>query len=103
MRRALLIRPEAEADLQQAYQWYEQQRAGLGDDFLARVDAALTDIRRQPQRFPTIQPEVRRALVKRFPYAIFFVVSVTAISILAVFHCRRDHQAWLRRRSRQRK
>jgi plasmid stabilization system protein ParE len=73
MKYALRIRPNAEEDLRQAYAWYEEQRVGLGDDFLLCYEAALDAIIENPTRFPIIQHKIRRTLIRRFPYAIYYV------------------------------
>lgn len=66
MSRRLIIRPEAEADLREAYAWYEEQRPGLGDEFLRAVDDCLAAIRRYPMMHPLVHREARRALARRF-------------------------------------
>ena len=75
----------------QAAQWYEQQRAGLGIEFLAAVDEAIQQIGRSPERFPRLEtlPEegfVRRHVLNRFPYAIVYEATTTEIRIIAVAH-----------------
>lgn len=90
----LLLRPAAEEDIRQAYRWYEEQRAGLGDDFLLCVEATLATIKENPQLFPAIHKQARRALVRRFPYAIFYVLRDEMISVLGVFHGSRNPQRW---------
>jgi hypothetical protein len=67
----LIIAIEAHGDLEEAYAWYERQRVGLGEDFLQRVDACLEAIRRQPEMHAKVYQDYRRALVRRFPYAVF--------------------------------
>ncbi|MEW6357062.1 MAG: type II toxin-antitoxin system RelE/ParE family toxin [Planctomycetota bacterium] len=97
---SLVIRPEAEEDLRQAYHWYEEQREGLGEDFLLCVEAALTAIQESPLRYPAIHRDMRRILVRRFPYGVFYCVRRHEVSVLAVFHCRRHPRGWQRRRGR---
>jgi hypothetical protein len=67
----LIVAPEVERDIAQAYDWYEVQRVGLGDDFLSRVDACIQGIVRNPELHKTIHEQYRRGLVRRFPYAVF--------------------------------
>ena len=68
MKKPLIVRPEAEVDLAEAYQWYEQQVHGLGAQFLLCVDAVMASIERNPQLFPVVHKGViRRALTRRFP------------------------------------
>ena len=97
MKSRVVIRPEAEADLADAFAWYEERRAGLGERFLLCVEAALAAIERYPASFPTVHQQVRRALLRRFPYGIFYTIEPNAIVVLAVFHCGRDPRRWRER------
>src|SRR5580692_3383136 len=90
----LVVAPEAELDVTEAYVWYESRRAGLGEEFLSAVDASMERIRRQPTIYPRVHEEYRRALVRRFPYAIFFEYAETAVTVYAVFHTSRDPEKW---------
>lgn len=93
----LIIRPEAEEDLSESYRWYERQRPGLGDDFLLRVEAALDSISYDPEIFATIHKDVRRKLIRRFPYGIFYVIGQNKISVLAIVHTKRHPKHWKNR------
>lgn len=97
MKKALIIRPEAESDLAEAYAWYEERVPGLGSDFLLRVDAALSSIKRSPGMYPFVHKNVRRCLIRRFPYGIFYVFESNQIVVLAVLHAKRDPRAWQER------
>jgi plasmid stabilization system protein ParE len=99
----LVLRPEAEADIAEAYEWYESRSPGLGTRFLDAVASTLTSVRDAPDRFPVLHDEpsvaVRRALVAVFPYGVFYVwdARTAAISIIACMHARRDPRRWLTR------
>lgn len=92
MTRALIIRPEAEADLAEAAAWYA--RVGHEPRFEQRISDALTRIATGPLQFPVIYDDVRRALVRRYPYAIFFVTETDRVVVLAILHQRRDPARW---------
>jgi hypothetical protein len=62
------IRPRAETDLRQARNWYENKRAGLGDEFLAEIGITLELLARNPERHPDYYRGFRRVLTRRFPY-----------------------------------
>jgi plasmid stabilization system protein ParE len=94
MRYRLIIRPEAEAELQDAADWYERRVSGLNEKFLAAVDVAVTSIIDNPLQYPVIYKDSRRALVRGFPYQIFFVLAEDVIGIVAVFHGARDPNRW---------
>ena len=90
----LIVRPEAEAEMADAFDWYENRAPGLGNDFLLCVDAVLNAILRNPASFPRVHRIVRRALTRRFPYEIFFVEDDERIVIVSVFHARRNPKRW---------
>ena len=94
----LVLRPQAEAELLDARDWYEDQRPGLGGDFAAEIDRTLSGILQEPLAYPRVQAEVRRALVGRFPYAIYFRATPNEIVVLAVIHGRRHPRRWQSRR-----
>ncbi len=94
MSKTLLVRPEAEEDLGQAYRWYESQRKGLGDDFLLCVESGLARITRNPERYRKMHGNIRRILIDRFPFGIFFIEDEHHLAVLAVLHARRNPKAW---------
>ena len=93
----LVIAPEAQLDIAEAYAWYEGSKVGLGEEFLGSIDACIEQIRRQPDLFPFIHEGYRRALIRRFPYAVFYENMQRAITVYAVFHTARDPEKWRRR------
>ena len=90
----LSIRKEAEADIAEAYQYYESCREGLGVDFMLCIDESLSRIQRNPKQFRSVLDRIRRALVKKFLYVIYYTLSETEIIILAVTHARRNPKHW---------
>lgn len=94
MKHTLILRQEAERDLFEAYRWYNEKVPGLGSDFLAIVERALESINENPARFPVVYRNVRRALMRRFPYGIFFMVEGDLIIVLGVMHTARDPGKW---------
>jgi len=91
------VRPAALDELERAWIWYEEQRLGLGDEFCACVDAALAAAARDPLVYPRVEGELRRVLVRRFPYAVVYLVEPDRIEVIAVFHGARDPREWRRR------
>lgn len=73
-----------------AIDWYDTQQAQLGDDFLVEVRRTIIAISERPESFPMVFGDARRALVRRFPYAVFFVTQGDLISVIAVLHARQD-------------
>jgi toxin ParE1/3/4 len=94
--RDLAVRPEAEAELLAAAQWYEDRRVGLGLEFLLVVDQGLERIRSEPLGFPPWRNDrsYRKCVLPRFPYVIFFSVSDAIIDLLAFAHAKRRPGYW---------
>src|SRR3954469_19385259 len=90
----VILRPEAMQDLQDARDWYEQQRAGLGATFATRAATALDGIEQFPESHGVIWQDVRAAPVRRHPYVIYYRVLADRVEVLAVLHARRDPSAW---------
>ena len=97
MTRTLTIRREAEADITAARQYYEQCRAGLGDDFLLCVEETLERVTKFPSSHKAVRGNIRRALIHRFPYGVFYLVSRRWIVVIAVLHARQSETHWQRR------
>ena len=95
----LIVAPEAAQDIDDAYDWYECQRAGLGEDFLGCVDAGIEAICRTPEMHPKVYEGYRRGLVRRFPYAIFYEYAGDAVTVYCVGHTARDPAKWRQRLS----
>jgi plasmid stabilization system protein ParE len=93
----LVIAPEAEQDLAEAYGWYVRQRVGLGEDLLSCVDACIRAICRTPEMHATVHESYRRGLVRRFPYAVFYEYANDTVTVYCVFHTSRDPEKWRQR------
>ena len=93
----IVVRAEAEAELREAYAWYEERRPGLGDEFLRAVDVCMVSIQRAPKSHPVIHRGMRRALLRRFPYGVFYFIGGDAIFVIAVFHLSRCAERWMER------
>lgn len=78
----------------EAHDWYEAQSLGLGEEFLAAVDLQLKRLEQAPLLYPEIIPGVRRALLPRFPYGVFYTVRKDLVHILAVIHHARNPRRW---------
>jgi plasmid stabilization system protein ParE len=90
----LTIRPEAEGELAEAFDWYEGRVPGLGEDFLEALNTVVDSILNNPLQYPVVYRSVRRALLRRFPYQVLFIVEVDAVGVIAVFHGARDPRRW---------
>jgi len=91
---------EAENDVVSHYAWYEDREPGLGEDFLRCVEACVLAIQRNPRLYPVVLDDFRRALVRRFPFEIFYELAEQAIVIYSVFHSSQYPQKWHNRLDR---
>ena len=97
MTRRILFRPEAQAELTEAVEWYETRGSGLGAEFLRALDATIANISRHPAANVVIFGGVRRALLRRFPYSVIYALSDDEILIVACIHGKRDPDRWKQR------
>lgn len=88
---------EAEADINEAFAWYERKGQGLCDEFVRCLDACVAKIERNPLLYPVEHRKMRRALVRRFPYEVLYEIEEDEIVVYAVYHCARDPKGWKRR------
>jgi len=93
----IIFTPEAEEDVVQSYGWYEEREPGLGEDFLRSVEACLDMVRRHPQLYPVAVDTFRRALVRRFPFEVFYEFTEDTLTVYSVFACAKDPQKWRKR------
>lgn len=97
MNRELIIRSDAEAEMIAAFDWYEARAPELGSEFLLAMDAVVQSVLCNPSQYPIVHKSVRRGLLRRFPYEVFFVVEEKRIIVLAVFHAKRNPERWKER------
>ena len=96
--RRLHVSSEAELEIFEAALRYEREREGLGFRFEAQVDTVFTRLLDTPFQFPIIEDDVRRALIRDFPYGVFFIADADLITVIAALHLRRHPDTWKRRR-----
>ena len=77
-----------------AFRWYEDHRSGLGSQFLAAGDSAVSRIVSNPEVYPVVRVRVRRAVIRRFPYLLFYVIEREEVIVLACMHASRDPEKW---------
>jgi plasmid stabilization system protein ParE len=90
----VILRPEARAEFDEAYDWYEGQRAGLGEAFAEQVQRVFDRIAAMPRLHAAVFGDVRKAVVARFPYCAFYREEPSCVRVLAVFHTSRDPRIW---------
>ncbi len=87
----------AEKEIDEAELWYESQLPGLGEAFYDEVDEKIRQIADSPLQYPVLRRDIRRAVVKRFPFSILFRVKDDAIFVVGCFHAKRNPTRWRRR------
>jgi plasmid stabilization system protein ParE len=99
MKRRLIVRAQAEADITDAAVWYEKQSVGLGVEFTAEIGAAIQRAFERPLAHVRLRksPQVHRILARRFPYRIFYIVRTNAVVVFAVIHAARHDHQWRKR------
>ncbi|MCU7892282.1 MAG: type II toxin-antitoxin system RelE/ParE family toxin [Candidatus Thiodiazotropha sp. (ex Ustalcina ferruginea)] len=90
----LIIRKEAENEIKEAFNWYTARDRNLGRSFLNELERSFILIQENPEAYSPIYRSIRRALCRRFPYAVYFVREDTGLVVLAVLHQRRQPLFW---------
>lgn len=93
----IIVQPEAEAEITEAFRWYEDKNEGLGSEFMRALDASLSSIQRNPTAYAAVHKQMRRAVLRRFPYSVIYLFDTGRIVVLACFHASRDPQQWRER------
>ena len=93
-----ILRPAAAADVEDAWRWYEARREGLGDEFLEVVRATIETIGAHPESAPVVHRDIRRQLLRRFPYGLFYGLIREQVVVVACFNAKGSSEA---RRSRR--
>ena len=94
----LISEPPADLDVEAAFEWYESERSGLGLEFLDELRTAYDCIVVGPLKYQELRGGIRRALLRRFPYAVYFVIEGDVVVVVAVLHASRDPAEWQRLR-----
>lgn len=86
--------PEADAELTEARRWYSHNRQDLDLEFMQCIDDVLARVVSNPHIFPVVYRNLRRAVVRRFPFAVFYEIAANEIQVVSVFHSRRSPNVW---------
>jgi plasmid stabilization system protein ParE len=94
---AVIFTQAARAELIDAQDWYEREAPGLGRRFRVAIDATVERMSANPLQFPVVFKNARRALLRRFPYMLFFTIDGPTLIVIACFHASRDPKRWQQR------
>ncbi|MEI7867476.1 MAG: type II toxin-antitoxin system RelE/ParE family toxin [Candidatus Methylumidiphilus sp.] len=86
--------PEAKAEFDAASDWYEQQRRGLGVDFVTRIREVFKRLAVNPKLYAMVYRDVRQAIVTRFPYVVLYREVQGEILVISVFHTAQNPTLW---------
>lgn len=86
----IIIKPLARIDLDEAILWYENKLNGLGERFYQAFLTASETIRKSPEAFMEISPDIRRIIIKKFPYKVFYTIAENKVFIIGIMHAKRS-------------
>lgn len=89
--------PEADVELHEALNWYAQQKLGLDKELMRCIDEIICLIQDNPYLFPIALRDTRKAMIKKFPYTLYYEIADKELVILAVFHAKRSPKIWQKR------
>jgi len=93
----LIINSFAEQDIEDACNWYNLQKEKLCNGFIEELDKIFLRITNNPFQFPVVTKKIRKAVLNRFPYSVFFYIEKKIVNIFAVFHMHRNPAIWKKR------
>jgi len=93
-----IFRPAAAADIEAIHGQYEEERGGLGAEFLVEAGRAVGTVVSLPEAYPLLHRDVRRALIRRFPYGLLYRTVDDVIVFVGCFHTSRDPLSWRKRK-----
>jgi plasmid stabilization system protein ParE len=93
----VIFSPEARTEFNEAVQYYDQQRQGLGDELRAEIRGFLPRLQRSPLTFPVERGDIRRLILARFPYKLLYSVESDHVYVIALAHRRRAPGYWVDR------
>ena len=90
----VVLRDEAQAEFDAAFDWYDTQRPGLGPEFAAAIQKVFDRIAAHPRMHQAVFADIHKAVVRRFPYCVFYRLHQDRVEVIAVFHTSRDPSIW---------
>ena len=94
MTRRVVLRRAARAEFDEEGDWYERRRPGLGAAFAAAVQETFDRVAAQPQLHPIVLRDIRRVVVRGFPYCVYYRERPSTVVVLSMFHTSRDPSVW---------
>jgi plasmid stabilization system protein ParE len=90
----IVLRDEATAEFDEAFDWYDARQIGLGSEFVAEVQKVFDRIAANPYVYRNVFADIHKGVVRRFPYCVFYRPHADWVEVIAVFHTSRDPSIW---------
>jgi plasmid stabilization system protein ParE len=94
LKHRVVVRPQARDELAEAARWYRGKSLLVATAFREAIRRTVSQVSERPASFPEVAIGIHRALTRRFPYAIFFVVEEAAVVVLAIKQQAQDPATW---------
>jgi toxin ParE1/3/4 len=94
VRLPIVLRVEAEQEFDEAFDYYDERRVGLGAEFVAEVQRVFDRLAVSPMMHQIVFADIRKGVVRRFPYCVFYRPHPDHVEVIAVFHTSRDPSVW---------
>jgi toxin ParE1/3/4 len=88
------VSDEAEIDFDNSYNYYFEERHKVADAFFKRINMSFEDIKQNPFAFPVAYKNIRKYVVKKFPFVIYYQIVNSTIKVIAIFHTSRNPEIW---------
>ncbi len=85
---------EAEVDFEKSYEFYYEDSPKVADTFFKRINLGFKSINQNPESFPIVHKDVRKYVVKKFPFVIYYRIVDAKIQVIAIFHTSRNPEIW---------
>lgn len=85
---------EAEVDIDKSYDFYFQESLKVANTFFKQINLSFENIKHNPESFPIAHKDVRKFVVKKFPFVIYYRITDALILVVAIFHTSRNPEIW---------
>lgn len=94
---SVVVSDEAEIDFDKSYKYYYEDSTKVADTFFKRINIGFENIKQNPSSYPIVHEDVRKYVVKKFPFVIYYRIVDSAIQVIAIFHTSRNPEIWNKR------
>ena len=85
---------EAEVDFDKSYEFYYEDSSKVAETFFNQINLCFENIKQNPKSFPIAHKDLRKYVVKKFPFVIYYRILDTEIQVIAIFHTSRNPEIW---------